>query len=437
MQTHLVSFFGEVSVNSAFQANSVLKNRQELLHQTALQYGCVDYVHSWNLDMLRTTTYFKENSDLLSQPRGCGYWAWKPYIILETLKKTKPNDYVMYCDIGKPHNAADFDYGNQITCSLRPIIHWAEQNGGLFPGVYLPHHGAASKWIKADCFELMDCRTESFQTIPTIQAGYTAWKNVPAVIRFLEKWQQLNLDPRLVSDDKNTLDVDNSDDFVRHCHDQATLTLLCEKENIQAFGDKQYQFWGFRNINFIAKRASFELKKKSAQLTFPQINQDFALLPKLLNQWIELIYCDLLLDKLVLLIPGATQRELEGWKQYLPNADIDIDFSGVSLDKYDLIITKNLAAENYNERLVIDMFEYLKEESLAIIGPLPKMANGLNQYAQRIAKEERFMPSGNIDKKNISKYPLKIHNSRNPIFVRSTKESFVLMYKPKKMMRKS
>ena len=45
-------------------------------------------------------------------PRGFGYWIWKPYIILEQLSKINDDEYVLYTDAGSkifPHRKAKFE----------------------------------------------------------------------------------------------------------------------------------------------------------------------------------------------------------------------------------------------------------------------------------------------------------------------------------------
>ena len=41
--------------------------------------------------------YFKET---YSSPRGGGYWIWKPFVILKTLKSMQEGDILLYADAG-------------------------------------------------------------------------------------------------------------------------------------------------------------------------------------------------------------------------------------------------------------------------------------------------------------------------------------------------
>lgn len=441
---HLVSFYGVVDESKSFHSVEQLKARQETLNKTAMKYGDVDKTHSWDFDRLKTTRYYQTNQELLDRPRGCGYWAWKPFLILETMKNIKHGDYVFYCDIGRPHEGAEFDHGNQITESLLPIVEWAKQHRGMMPGVYLPHHGHASVWIKNDCFQIMSCEDEKYKKIPTIQAGYSVWRKTTEVMEFLEEWKLRNLDVRLISDDPNTLGGENAPGFVRHCHDQAVLTLLCEKTNTKAFGDPKYQFWGFRNINFIAKKAAFENRKRKSKLYFDQFNQDYNAVPKFLTNWIELLYCERRQEAIRMLVLGDDDWQIDMWTRYFPKASVlsekYVDASeriseGTTTQKYvyDFVITNAMPHAFYTIEVFLRIYESLREGGAALIGPLPNESQDLDDYARSVANNNHF-PQLMWDVE-LPKHNPKIHNSKNPVFLQSGLNRFILIYKPKRLIR--
>ncbi|MGL5889875.1 MAG: hypothetical protein ACRC3B_08315, partial [Bacteroidia bacterium] len=47
---------------------------------------------------LEKTDFYKQYRFILDQPRGGGYWLWKPYYILETLKQMNEGDILVYAD---------------------------------------------------------------------------------------------------------------------------------------------------------------------------------------------------------------------------------------------------------------------------------------------------------------------------------------------------
>ena len=441
---HMVSFYGVIDENKSFHSEAQLMKRQALLNKTAMKYGDVDKVHSWDLERLRATHFYNKNKALLDRPKGCGYWAWKPYIILETMKEAEHGDFVFYCDVGRPSDGVDFDHGNQITESLLPIVDWAKKHDGMMPGVYLPHHGHSSVWIKSDCYRILECVDEKYKKIPTVQAGYTMWRKSTKIIKFLEEWLIKNLDPRLITDDPNVLGGDNAPGFIRHCHDQAILTLLCEKNDIKVFGDPKYQFWGFRNVNFIAKQAAYENRKRKSKLYFEQFNQDYNAVPKFLTNWIELLFCERRENVSRMLVMGDDDLQIDMWTRYFPKASV---FSEKHLDPidrisekeikqkkiYDFVITNSMPHEFYTIEVFLRIFESLKEGGAALIGPLPQDSQELDTYARSIANSNTFSPTD--AELTLPDDSPKIHNSKNPVFLQSGMNRFILIYKPVQLLK--
>jgi len=428
MKLHFVSFFGLTpsTGNSKHKPKKVfgsaddLVNRQRYLHDSALKNGDVDVVHEWNRDRLLTTDYYQQNKKLLDQARGCGYWAWKPYIILQTLSKVPSGDYVIYCDVGRPSENATVDHGNIINTSLLPLVWWADRHNGMLPGVYLSNHGPAKKWIKRDCFQLMECDTESYHNMPTIQAGYTVWKNQPNVIEFLEQWKKLNLDERLITDQENTLSLDNYDGFDRHCHDQATLTLLCEKQKVAVFGGRKNQFWGFRNINYIALEAAYQNAAISKKLILKLLNDQEKLLPKYLVRWLELLMLNRRQEQLSFAIVGDhSEQQKKAWLHYLPNTSFDYlqETQLTSLNKrYDCIIATQLDEQLFDNKLLANTYNVLNDEGVMFLAPLPKGGSEFEKSARTISSQGKFSSADEFVEFQNSLQSPKIHNSRNPIF---------------------
>lgn len=445
MNIHFVSFIGLApgveKLKKRYGEAGNLRLRQRTLSDSALNDGDVDVVHEWNRERLVDTQYYAENRALLDQPRGCGYWAWKPYIILQTLAQTQLGDYVVYCDVGRPSENAVVDHGNVITASLRPLIEWAERHDGMLPGVYLSNHGPAKHWIKRDCFRLMDCDQERYHNGPTIQAGYTVWKNTATVINFLQEWQQCNLDSRLISDQQNTLGLDNYLGFTRHCHDQATLTLLCEKRGVSVFGARANQFWGFRNINYITLEAAYQNASHNKTLLLNAINREVAIVPKYVTRWLELLTLNRVNKKLTVTLVGQISVEQQhAWQQYLPNAILyrlsDSGFrSADGITRSDLVIALELQSNDLDNTLLAKVYRGLNQGGAMLLGPMPEIVCELENSARAISSKGVFPDLIEFTEFNTSSFSPKIPNSRNPIFVsgkglNSTLEKVCLMVKP-------
>jgi hypothetical protein len=123
--------------------------------ETARRHGA-DSVRGWTGDDIRALSIYPDYREVLDAPRGAGYWAWKPLIILEELNALPEGDVLIYSDAGR----ADRPY--RIDRPLREVVDWVlRERDGMLPGVYIPQWGANQRWTKAECFAAMGCDTRS------------------------------------------------------------------------------------------------------------------------------------------------------------------------------------------------------------------------------------------------------------------------------------
>jgi hypothetical protein len=203
------------------------------LKTTSIKYGA-DSVIVYTQEWLKNTSFWKENTNILIQRRGAGYWIWKPYIILETFKKLNDGDLVLYSDAAV-----------MITNNLSPLWDLGNKHS-----IVLFHHGSKYKeekilinktWTKRDCFILMDADTSEFHNGRQISASYSVWKKDINTINFLNVWQNYLKDPRISTDQPNVLG-ENISGFRDHRHDQSILSILSQKYNLEKFRDPSQ--WG-------------------------------------------------------------------------------------------------------------------------------------------------------------------------------------------------
>ena len=162
------------------------------------------------------------NAELLSRPRGGGYWAWKPQIILQELRKLGPGDVLVYCDAGRsPYT--------RLTLFPKALLKKTRASGFIV-GPLIPQHGPISRWTKRDALILLGMDRPEIHAKPPVQATWSLWTPSLAAFHFLELWQQACTDPRCISDDPNTMGLENLPDFRDHRHDQALATLLAYRE---------------------------------------------------------------------------------------------------------------------------------------------------------------------------------------------------------------
>ena len=69
------------------------------LNSSAIEMG-ISNILSYSPDDLHGSTFYQLNREILDAECGAGYWAWKPYFILEALEHLKEGDVLFYCDAG-------------------------------------------------------------------------------------------------------------------------------------------------------------------------------------------------------------------------------------------------------------------------------------------------------------------------------------------------
>ena len=212
-----------------FATTARFKFNQYILNISALSVGGVTEVSSWDVERIKKEDFYQTNRKVLDHKCGAGYWLWKPYIILQELKRVNHGDYVVYSDCGRNKQL--------LSRSIETLLEWCSDNRGVLPGVYIPQWGPNRKWTKRDCFVLMGCDKEEYWNHCQIQASFSVWQKNEFSLSFVEKWLYYCTDARILLDIPNTRVLPNFADFIDHRHDQSVLTICAIKEGIQGLGD--------------------------------------------------------------------------------------------------------------------------------------------------------------------------------------------------------
>lgn len=209
-------------------------NSQKKLELSALKHK-VDTIISVNQDAIRRTDFYKSNKSILMQNRGAGFWLWKPYLILKSLRSIKEGDVLIYADSGV-----------EIISSVSPLIKILNIN----PILLFQDSGDStnSQYTKGDCFALMNCDKEIYYNSRPVQASFQIYRNVESSRRFVTEWLAYCQNANIITDYQNIWQ-NNKKDFIDHRHDQSVLSLLAIKYNIELFRDPSQ--WG--NHQKIAK----------------------------------------------------------------------------------------------------------------------------------------------------------------------------------------
>ena len=213
MQLHFLTFGGPTESYRA---------AVKRLNKEAETMNVFSSVTTLNDDDLKEHTQFwaKHGDYILSNPRGYGYWVWKPYLILEELNKIPDGDILLYTDAG---------------CELNPFA-----KTRFFDLVKMT---IAKKIIGTHCISTDDTYTK-YDTIfkmgmsdkPVLlrknqmQTGCLMMVKCPEIMTLIRDWNDWMQDYHMIDDSPSVLP--NGPQFVEHRHDQSVFNMLVKSRGL-------------------------------------------------------------------------------------------------------------------------------------------------------------------------------------------------------------
>jgi hypothetical protein len=213
-------------------ANERWKQKQRLNTQSGYAIGQFDQVISYSpTDIDRE--FVAKNELILSCDRGNGYWLWKPYFIVQTLRRIGQGDILFYCDSGA-----------QFVHAIQPLSECARRCDQAVMTFELPF--SEKQYTKRDALALMDCDSKPYTNTPQRLASFSLWQKTTFSLRFASEWLKLAKNPILLMDADNLFGKDNYPDFIEHRHDQSIFSLLAKKYGLKPFRDPSQ--WGNNHL---------------------------------------------------------------------------------------------------------------------------------------------------------------------------------------------
>lgn len=159
--------------------------------------------------------FVERNKDILSARTGVGYWLWKPYVILKTLRMIPENDVVLYMDVGA-----------SVSKNMAKYLRLLKTHDAVF----FENWHANAPYMKRDCYERMGFTADVLEK-PQLNAAVMLLKNTPQSRAFVQGWLTAMEDPAVSTDQPSAKAEDKR--FVEHRRDQAVLTLCVLKEQVR------------------------------------------------------------------------------------------------------------------------------------------------------------------------------------------------------------
>lgn len=179
-----------------------------------------DEIFEYNREWLENTDFFSENLEMLDpiNTKGDGWCLWKPYVILESMKKINDGDVLFYMD------SSDTFY-NDIGSFLKS--HFRSNDMLLVKG-----GGPNKMYTKRDTFFYMGCDSALYWNTHQVEAGVIGLKKCEATLKLMEEYLFYCKDHRIMKDGENVCGLPNFPEFDNHRYDQSVLTNLKTKYNI-------------------------------------------------------------------------------------------------------------------------------------------------------------------------------------------------------------
>jgi hypothetical protein len=218
----------------------------ERLIDSAMQVGKADSARIYSSKDL-DSRFRAKNEHILSQPRGGGYWLWKPYVIFQTLAGLPDEDILVYCDSAY--------YFQQ---ELRPLLErWLLASpSGIVVTQYKPAEtmrdgNLERRYSSHEAFYRMGLNygDPGFDKHAQVWAGFVVLRKTTTTLLFAAEWLAYAQDEYISTD--RVGEKENRPEFFVRClccslgnhspsewqenrHDQTVLSLLLYKWGIKA-----------------------------------------------------------------------------------------------------------------------------------------------------------------------------------------------------------
>lgn len=198
--------------------------------------------------------FWEQHKDfILNNRRGFGYWIWKPFIILDTIKQMRSDDILVYLDCGCELNDKGLsrfnDYIELVKTNNRMLFHLEDKH-------------LEWRWNKMDLVDHLGLKDKNVMLQPQAESGMQFYKCCDENIKLLEEYYKICCNYNLIDDTPSKLV--NHPYFIEHRHDQSVLSLLFKKYGYFTLFDETwpdtmkeekstYPIWALRTYSFESK----------------------------------------------------------------------------------------------------------------------------------------------------------------------------------------
>ena len=176
-----------------------------------------------DVDLKADPEFWPKHSDFIEKnPRGYGYWLWKPYLIKKTMDSLQDGDIVLYLD-----SAVELDSRKKDKMmELFTVV-----SKDLIVGIQAPHPTFTDiNWTKRDLLVYMDMDATPAIHTRQFQGGTNMFYVCEKTRSLVHEWYTIACKYDLLDDSPSVLP--NYGGFKEHRHDQSIFSLLVKKHGI-------------------------------------------------------------------------------------------------------------------------------------------------------------------------------------------------------------
>jgi hypothetical protein len=150
--------------------------------------------------------------------RGFGYWIWKPVVIAEGLARLKPNDLMVYLDVGFTMDPR----GRDRMLDYFRICRDSTDQMLSFMNVY-----TEEMWTKADLAVRLGVHgCPGVMSTSQLTSGFLVLGNTPSNRDLVNAWAEVAVEDGYRFSDDSPSRTENHHRFQEHRHDQSISSLL-------------------------------------------------------------------------------------------------------------------------------------------------------------------------------------------------------------------
>jgi Protein of unknown function (DUF3431) len=172
-----------------------------------------------DIDLRKDTLFWnKHGAFVKSNPKGYGYWIWKPYLILKMLEKMFEGDVLIYADSG-----CEIHIQNKTL--VEDVIRKTKIDSIVGSTI-----ATERNWTKKDLLLHMNMMTVEPMFSPQRQGTAVAILKSEKTMSLVKEWYEIASQYHLLDDSPGV--NKNFHFFMQHRHDQSIFSLLTKKHNL-------------------------------------------------------------------------------------------------------------------------------------------------------------------------------------------------------------